>query len=107
MFHLCRFVLLRDPRHITTKDSTFSGVATNNITNETFNITLKSDFNSADKNDNPFSSFITAIEAAYFWINGSWVQRDHFEFWVIEVFTLIASIFLVIMLQNLLIAFMT
>jgi hypothetical protein len=58
-------------------------------------------------NDNPFSSFATALEATYFWINGDWVQKDHFDFWVIEVFSVMASLFLVIILQNMLIAFMT
>jgi hypothetical protein len=44
--------------------------------------------------------------AAYFWLNGNWIQRDQFDFWAVNVFTLIASIFLVILLQNMLIAFM-
>ena len=99
--------MLRDPKIIATKNSTFSGVAINNLTSEKFNIVLQSDFNSTDRNDNPFSYFITAIEAAYFWINGDLVQRDHFDFWVIELFTVFASIFLVIILLNMLIALMT
>jgi hypothetical protein len=43
---------------------------------------------------------------AYFWLNGDMVQRDHFDFWVIDLFSLIASIFIVTVLQNMLIAFM-
>ncbi|CAG8579483.1 9582_t:CDS:10 [Rhizophagus irregularis] len=101
------FILLRDPnKNITIKNSTYSGNATNLSTNETLNITLKSDFNPKSSDDNPFSTFSTAMEAAYFWISGDWVQRDDFEYWAVDFFTLIASIFLVIILQNILIAFM-
>jgi hypothetical protein len=42
----------------------------------------------------------------YFWLYGDWVQRDDFNFWAVDVFTLVASLFLVIVLQNMLIAFM-
>ncbi|CAB4495387.1 unnamed protein product [Rhizophagus irregularis] len=101
------FILLRDPnKNITIKNSTYSGNATNLSTNETLNITLKSDFDPKSSDDNPFSTFSTAMEAAYFWISGDWVQRDDFEYWAVDFFTLIASIFLVIILQNILIAFM-
>ena len=98
-------MLLRDPTNIKTKDSTYSGFATNALLNETLNVVFKSDFNSTSS-DNPFSSFYTAIMAAYFWLSGDWVQRNDFDFWAVDVFTLTASIFLVILLQNMLIAFM-
>ncbi|PKC54360.1 hypothetical protein RhiirA1_507095 [Rhizophagus irregularis] len=101
-----RFILLRDPINIKIKESTYSGVATNSLTNETLNIDLKSDFDPKSSDDNPFSTFNTAMEAAYFWISGNWVQRDNFSNWAVDFFTLIASIFLVIILQNILIAFM-
>ncbi|CAB4417367.1 unnamed protein product [Rhizophagus irregularis] len=100
------FILLRDPKNIKIKESTYSGNATNLSTNETLNIDLKSDFNPKSSDDNPFSTFYTAMEAAYFWISGDWVQRDNFDYWAVDLFTLIASIFLVIILQNILIAFM-
>ncbi|POG61974.1 hypothetical protein GLOIN_2v1846762 [Rhizophagus irregularis DAOM 181602=DAOM 197198] len=100
-----RFILLRDPKNMKIKDSTYSGNVTNSSTNETLNIKLKPDFDPASS-DNPFSSFITAVEAAYFWINGNWVQKDKFDFWAVDLLTLFASIFLVIILQNILIAFM-
>jgi len=98
-------VLLSDPTKIKTKDSTYSGIATNTSTNESLNIKFKSDFD-PKSSDNPFTSFSTAIMAAYFWIGGDFVQRDEFDFWAVDVFTLIASVFLVILLQNMLIAFM-
>ncbi|CAB4441085.1 unnamed protein product [Rhizophagus irregularis] len=100
------FVLLRDPTNIRTKDSTYSGNATNVITNETLIVKLKSDFD-PKSNDNPFSTFLNAIVTTYFWIGDNWVQRDEFDFWAIDVFTLIASVILVVLLMNMLIAFMS
>jgi hypothetical protein len=83
--------------------NSLSGTATNVLTNETLDVELETDF---DPDDNPFSQFPSAIEAAYFWLSSSWVQRDQFNFWPSEVITVIASLFLVIILQNMLIAFM-
>ncbi|RGB23884.1 hypothetical protein C1646_805703 [Rhizophagus diaphanus] len=99
-------ILLRDPTKIKTKDSTYNGIATDISTNETLNITLKSDFD-PKSSDNPFSSFFDAILATYFWISDNMIQRDQFDFWAVDVFTLIGSIVLVIVLQNMLIAFMS
>ena len=79
-------MLLRDPTNIKTKDSTYSGVATNTSTNETLDIKFKSDFDPTSS-DNLFTSFSTAIMAVYFWINGDFVQRDEFDFWVLMPFT--------------------
>ncbi|PKK68301.1 hypothetical protein RhiirC2_750436, partial [Rhizophagus irregularis] len=45
--------------------------------------------------------------AAYFWIGGDWVQRDEFSYWAVDLFTWIASIILVYVLLNMLIAFMS
>jgi hypothetical protein len=56
--------------------------------------------------DNPFTSFSKAMMATYFWIDGDWVQRDEFDYWAVDVLTVIASIFLVIVLQNMVIAYM-
>ncbi|CAB4389903.1 unnamed protein product [Rhizophagus irregularis] len=100
------FVLLRNPVQIKTKDSTFSGTATNSLTNETLNVEFKSDFDPTS-GDNPFTSFSQAIVATYFWLSGDMVQRDEFDNWVVDAFTLIASIVLVVVLQNMLIAFMS
>ncbi|PKK71654.1 hypothetical protein RhiirC2_827542 [Rhizophagus irregularis] len=70
-------VLLKDPANIRMKDSTYSGVATNSLTNETFNIKLKSDFD-PKSDDNPFTSFSKAIMAAYFWT--SIEMNDNIEY---------------------------
>ncbi|GBB93429.1 hypothetical protein RclHR1_02170010 [Rhizophagus clarus] len=86
-----RFVLLRNPENIKIKESTFSGTTKNAFTNETiFNIEFKSDFD-PKSSDNPYSSFSDAIMATYFWIGGNWVQTNDFDFWAVDVFTLIAK----------------
>ena len=101
-------MLLKDPdqENIEVLSSKINGNVTNISTNETLNIELESEFNPTDQEDNPFSNFLTSIEAAYFWINGNWIQRDKFGFWAVRVFSILASIFIVALLQNLLIAFM-
>ncbi|RGB26855.1 hypothetical protein C1646_769875 [Rhizophagus diaphanus] len=104
------FILLYDPNTevIKTKDTTFSGTATNPANGqELMNVTMKADFNSTDWIDNPFSYFSTAIISSYYWLNGDFVQRSSFDFWAVEVFTFIASVLLVTILQNMLIAFMS
>ncbi|CAI2180750.1 8773_t:CDS:10 [Funneliformis geosporum] len=100
------FILLKNPT-IKARDSTLSGNATNLSTNEILEIKLKSDFEPNDSNDNPYSTFSTSLFATYFWNNGDFVQRELFDFWSIEIFSIIASIFLVIILQNMLIAIMS
>ncbi|GES84550.1 hypothetical protein GLOIN_2v1838566 [Rhizophagus clarus] len=100
------FILLKNPKSINVKDSTFSGNATNPLNGQDLNFEMKADFDPTDQNDNPYSHFPTAIVATYYWLSGNFVQRDAFDFWAVEVFTLIGSIFLVIILQNMLIAFM-
>ncbi|RIA85128.1 hypothetical protein C1645_831241 [Glomus cerebriforme] len=98
------FALLQNPNIINKKNSTFSGNATNN--NETLDIEIKSNTNYKDNNDNPFSGFLTSVEAAYFWTSGNWVQRDIFDFWAIDIFSILASVLFVTILQNMFIAFM-
>ncbi|CAI2171922.1 12733_t:CDS:10 [Funneliformis geosporum] len=92
--------------NIEARDSTISGIATSQNTNDVFNVQLVNDFDRTDYEDNPYSYFPTALEASYFWLNGNFVQRDDFDSWAVEAFTLIASIMLVTILQNILIAIM-
>ena len=58
------FFLLKNPNdpYINVKSDTLHGTATNN--DNKFNIELVSDYDVTDRNDNPFSSFPTAIMAA-------------------------------------------
>ncbi|CAB4443389.1 unnamed protein product [Rhizophagus irregularis] len=92
------FLLLRNPVNISTNDSTYSGVATNSLTNESLNIKLKSDFD-PNSNDNPYTSFYKAIMTTYFWTSGNWIQREQFDFWAVDIYSFIA--------RNMLIAFMS
>jgi hypothetical protein len=43
------------------------------------------------------------MKATYF---GNWIQSDVFDFWAIDVLSLIASIFLITILQNMFITLM-
>lgn len=61
---------------------------------------------SSDLTDNPFSEFLTSIQAAYFWTADEWVQLDIFDFWAVDIFSILASVLFVTILQNMLIAFM-
>ncbi|CAB4379824.1 unnamed protein product [Rhizophagus irregularis] len=75
------FILLRDPKNtekMKIRESTYSGVAKDPSTNGTlYYINLKPDFDPKSSDDNPFSTYYTAIEATYFWMSGNWVQRDN------------------------------
>jgi hypothetical protein len=95
--------LLKNQDIIDFKENTFRGNGTNNATHENIDFTIKSDF---DEKDNPFSAFLTSIEAAYFWTAGNWVQKDMFDFWAIDLFSVIASVLFVTILQNMFIALM-
>ncbi|GBC09477.1 hypothetical protein RclHR1_00890013 [Rhizophagus clarus] len=86
-----KFVLLRNPENIRIKETSYSGLAADTISNTTFNIKLETVFDPKSKEDNPFSFFPTAIEAAYFWIGGNLNQRDEFDFWAVDLITLIAT----------------
>ncbi|GES91142.1 hypothetical protein GLOIN_2v1471210 [Rhizophagus clarus] len=62
--------------------------------------------NVKSEQDNYYTNLLKSIEAVYFWTNGRWDNLDPNN-WSIDVFTLIGSILLVIILQNMLIAIMT
>ena len=100
-------MLLQNPSAIGVNPSldTFSFV---NATNTIFdNISIQQNFNNTDYTDNPFSNFFTSIIATYFWITGDMSQRSNYrQFIAVEVISIIATIVLVTLLQNLLIAFM-
>ncbi|CAJ0849717.1 6074_t:CDS:2 [Entrophospora sp. SA101] len=67
----------------------------NTTTNQTVynDITIKADFDSTSSIDNPFSNFFSSIPAAYFWINGNWINRDTYgSYFAVQVLSLIASL---------------
>ena len=47
-----------------------------------------------------------SVTAVYFWINGRWDQLNQWNFWPVTVLSFFASVLLVIIMQNMLIAFM-
>ncbi|CAI2174956.1 10646_t:CDS:2, partial [Funneliformis geosporum] len=57
--------------------------------------------------ENYYSSFLSSVMGVYFWILGRWDQLEEWDFWPIHVISIGASILMVIIMQNLLIAFMT
>src|ERR1044071_3813039 len=57
--------------------------------------------------DNYYTSFIKSVEAVFFWTSGRWDQLDQWNFWPVDVYSIIGSILLVTILQNMLIAIMT
>ncbi|GBB88830.1 hypothetical protein RclHR1_15440001 [Rhizophagus clarus] len=59
----------------------------------------------SDSTKDYYSTLPKSIEAVYFWTNGRWDQLDLND-WSVDFFTLIGSILLVIILQNMLIAIM-
>ncbi|CAH1765433.1 12777_t:CDS:2, partial [Entrophospora sp. SA101] len=82
----------------------------NATTNQTVysDITIKADFNSTSSIDNPFSNFFNSIPAAYFWINGNWINRDTYgSYFAVQILSLIASLLIVSIIQNMFIAFMS
>ncbi|CAG8571364.1 146_t:CDS:10 [Ambispora gerdemannii] len=91
------------------QSSTFKGnLTTMNLNNQTarpdFNMTQDLDW--ADKSDNYYYDWDKSIEAVYFWIAGRWDQIDNWRFWPVDLITVLGSIFLATLMQNLLIGLM-
>ena len=102
-----RYILLRDPALIGYTPNLNTYTLYNTSTNEKFSgLSVVTDYDQNSTSDNPFSDFLTAVDAVYFWINGSWVQRDSWDTWSIKILSTIASILLVSIMQNMFVAFM-
>ncbi|CAG8588048.1 8862_t:CDS:2 [Diversispora eburnea] len=59
-----------------------------------------------DKSSRQYSHFISSIEAVFFWTNGRWNQLDEWDSYSVELISILGSIILVLIFQNMLIAFM-
>ncbi|CAB4493724.1 uncharacterized protein OCT59_018961 [Rhizophagus irregularis] len=57
--------------------------------------------------DNFYSNFGKSVESVFFWTGGRWDQLEQWNFWPVDVYSIIGSILLVTILQNMLIAIMT
>ncbi|CAG8435000.1 15961_t:CDS:2 [Funneliformis mosseae] len=79
-----------------------------NSTNPDFDgLTIEQVFDVDDPMDNYYRKLTYSVMGAYFWILGRWDQIEVWDFWPIYVISIGASILIVTIMQNLLIAFMT
>ncbi|RIA85730.1 hypothetical protein C1645_808118 [Glomus cerebriforme] len=97
------YLLLRSPDliHLVPNGQSFTSVNLNP------DITINQTFDVNNVSDNYFSNFWQSIVAVYFWINGRWDQVDQWNFLPIEILCFVASILLITVMQNMLVAFMT
>ncbi|CAG8557766.1 1467_t:CDS:2 [Diversispora eburnea] len=64
------------------------------------NIIIKQDIDATSRLDNRYSSFISSVEAVFFWTNGRWDQLDQWDNYALEIMSIIGSIILVLIFQN-------
>ena len=69
-------------------------------------IIINQEINVDKPSDNYYASIIKSIEAVFLWTS-RWNQLDQWDFWSVDVYSVIGNILLVIILQNMLIAIMT
>ncbi|RHZ60330.1 hypothetical protein Glove_355g38 [Diversispora epigaea] len=69
-------------------------------------VNIKQDFDGSNRLDNHYSNFFSSIEAVFFWTNGRWDQLDQWDNYAVDVISILGSIILVLIFQNLLVAFM-
>ncbi|CAG8520212.1 12570_t:CDS:2 [Acaulospora morrowiae] len=100
------YILLARPTFLNLIPNTSSFTITNTTTNATIDAKITSDFDPNLYVDNPFSYFLTSMEATYLWLGGNWSQEGTWVFWAVQALSLLGSILLVTVLQNLLIALM-
>ncbi|GBC24973.2 hypothetical protein GLOIN_2v1867698 [Rhizophagus irregularis DAOM 181602=DAOM 197198] len=104
------YILLRSPESIDLVPdggqnfALFNAVTGDNIAP---NITIDQTFDVDRVSDNYFSDFLQSIEAVYFWTNGRWDQVDQWNFLPVQALCFFASILLITVMQNMLIAYMT
>jgi hypothetical protein len=97
--------LLSHPGDINLAPNKIAYTLLNTATQESYIFTQNVDVN--NDNDNLFHNFFTSIKAVYFWINGQWDQIGQWDFWPVVCLSIFGSLFLVIIMQNILIALMS
>ncbi|RHZ80184.1 hypothetical protein Glove_139g260 [Diversispora epigaea] len=70
------------------------------------NITIYQNVDKSSRLDNYYSHFYSSVEAVFFWTNGRWDQLDQWDNYAVNVISILGSIILVLIFQNMLIAFM-
>ena len=105
--YIYRFILLQNPTSIGYAPNVNTYSLYNTTTDQKFqDVSVKTDYDPSSSSDNPYSNFFSALDATYFWINGIWNQRNYWDTWSVKVLSLIGSIMLVSIMQNMFIAFM-
>ncbi|CAI2177385.1 15061_t:CDS:2, partial [Funneliformis geosporum] len=100
-------VILKDPASIGLQPNGNSFVIEDPNPDSTIDTKITQEFDIDKPIDNYYVKFPYAVMGVYFWILGRWDQLEVWDFWPIYVFSIAASILLVIIMQNLLVAFMT
>ncbi|GBC38196.1 uncharacterized protein OCT59_005945 [Rhizophagus irregularis] len=103
------FVLLNDTANIDIKPdgSSFTITPTDSDSDQPLPYNVEQFINVDSKSDNFYTNFIKSVESVFFWTGGRWDQLEQWEFWPVDVYSIIGSILLVTILQNMLIAIMT
>src|SRR6266511_534706 len=99
--YIYRFMLLQNPNSMgyTPNVNTFS--LYNATTNQQYqHVSLRTDFDPNSPSDNVYTNFFTALDATYFWIEGIWDYRSSWDIWPVKILSLIGSIMLVSIMQN-------
>ena len=80
-------------------------VTSSNGSVEQTNYTVYQPYDSQAVSDNSFANFWTSVLSSYNWMNGRWDNVD-WNYYPVTIFTVIASLLLVIIMLNILIAIM-
>ncbi|RHZ44885.1 hypothetical protein Glove_707g10 [Diversispora epigaea] len=70
------------------------------------NITIYQDVDKSSRLDNYYSDILSSIIAVFFWTNGRWDQLNQWDSFAVIAMSILGSIILVLIFQNMLIAFM-
>jgi hypothetical protein len=100
-----RFILLSNTQNIGIQPDGSTYLLNNTINGEQYK--MDQEINVQSASDNYFSDFTRSVESVFFWTGGRWDQLEQWNFWPVDVYSIIGSILLVTILQNMLIAMMT
>ena len=99
--------MLNDPESINLTPNGNSYFVQNNDSGAILPYKIEQFIDVKSQSDNYFTSFIKSIKAVFFWTSGRWEQLEQWsDFWPVDAFSIIGSILLVTILQNMLIAIM-
>ncbi|CAG8593198.1 3162_t:CDS:2 [Paraglomus brasilianum] len=107
-FGQAMYVLLHDPIEIGLSPNILQlgvNVTTPNGDVEQTNYTVYQNYNPQDASDNNFANFWISVLSSYNWMNGRWDNVD-WNYYPVTIFTVVASLLLVIIMLNILIAIM-